>query len=443
MKDIWFGELRKGWKIKQYRYIFRIHNGATPKSSESDYWGDEITWITPEDLGNNTDKYISDSRRKITEEGYVNCGASIAPAGSIALSTRAPIGHIAITAVPACVNQGCRLLEPKEGDASFLYYALSSAKLLLISRGQGTTFMELPRQNLASMKMAVPPFEEQKAIARFLDFKTAKIDTLIAEQQTLLDKLAEKRTALISHAVTKGLDPSVPTKDSGVAWLGEIPTHWKMTRVRFVIEDLEQGWSPQCNNYPADDDQWGVMKVGCVNGDQFDSTENKSLPDEIDPLVQYEITAGDILVSRANTKELLGSAALVRSIRPRLLLCDKLYRMKASTLVDSDYLVKFLRSSIARYHYERHATGASGSMQNIGQDTLKNLPLPLPPKSEQKTITDYLNNFGHEISSQIEKVERVIERLQEYRTTLITSAVTGKIDVREYSSPRPVDSMAS
>lgn len=443
MKDVWFGELPQGWKIKQYRHIFRIHNGATPKSSELSYWGDEITWITPEDLGNNTKKYISDSRRRITEEGYANCGTSIAPMGSIALSTRAPIGHIAVTAVPACVNQGCRLLEPKEGDASFLYYALCAAKPLLISRGQGTTFMELPRQNLASMKVAVPPFEEQKAIARFLDLKTVQIDALIAKQQTLLDKLAEKRTALISHAVTKGLDPSVPMKDSGVAWLGEIPKHWKMTRVRFVIEDLEQGWSPQCNNYPAGDDQWGVMKVGCVNGDQFDSAENKALPDEIDPLAQYEITAGDILVSRANTKELLGSAALVRSVRPRLLLCDKLYRMKAAPLVDPDYFVKFLRSSIARYHYERHATGTSGSMQNIGQDTLKNLPLPLPPKSEQRTITDHLHNFGHDISLQIEKIERVIEKLREYRSALITSAVTGKIDVRGVSSPRPVDPIAS
>ncbi|MEQ4315862.1 restriction endonuclease subunit S, partial [Pseudomonas syringae] len=233
-----------------------------------------------------------------------------------------------------------------------------------------------------------------------------------------------------------GLDPSVPMEDSGVAWLGVIPAHWKFTRVRFAIEALEQGWSPQCNNDPADDEQWGVMKVGCVNGETFDGTENKALPDDLLPLIQYEIKDGDILVSRANTKELLGSAALVKNVRPRLLLCDKLYRMKAAHIVDSEYLVRFLRSSIARYHYERHATGSSGSMQNIGQDTLKSLPLPLPPKSEQISIAKYIDSVASDISMQMQKVGNAIEKLKEYRSALITNSVTGKIDVRGFEIPQ-------
>lgn len=321
--------------------------------------------------------------------------------------------------------------------AEFLkYYMLSRDFINIVD--SSTYGSKMPRASwdfIGNLPVLLPDVEEQKAIARFLDFKTAQIDALIAKKKSLLAKLAEKRTALISHAVTRGLDPSVPMKDSGVAWLGEIPAHWELTRVRFVIEALEQGWSPQCNNEPADDGQWGVMKVGCVNGDSFDSSENKALPDDVDPLIQYEINVGDILVSRANTKELLGSAALVKNVRSHLLLCDKLYRMKALAMIDSDYLVRVLRSSIARYHYERYATGSSGSMQNIGQDTLKNLSLPLPPKTEQIAIAECLDAAASNISMQMNKVHMVIDRLQEYRSALITNAVTGKIDVRGFEFP--------
>ncbi|EKF73683.1 type I restriction-modification methylase s subunit [Alcanivorax hongdengensis A-11-3] len=284
-------------------------------------------------------------------------------------------------------------------------------------------------------RIAYPPLDEQKAIARFLDHKTAQIDALIAKKQSLLDKLAEQRTALISQAVTKGLDPSVPLKDSGVDWLGEIPAHWMMTKLRFVINDIEQGWSPQCHNQSADEDQWGVLKVGCVNGEEFNPNENKALPEDLEPRQRYEIKPGDILVSRANTKELLGSAALVKTIQKKLLLCDKLYRIKPSEKVDSSYLLRFLRSSIARYQYEKDATGTSGSMQNIGQDTIKNLSLPLPPLPEQISIAKTLQ---HEYTKGLvveTKIKSVIHRLQEYRSTLITNAVTGKIDVRGYCIP--------
>jgi type I restriction enzyme S subunit len=296
----------------------------------------------------------------------------------------------------------------------------------------GVTRFGLPQYAIANAFAPVPPIDEQKTIARFLDFKTAQIDALIAKKQALLDKLAEKRTALISHAVTKGLDSSVPMRDSGVAWLGEIPAHWNISRLRFVSYGIEQGWSPQCNNQPANAEQWGVLKVGCVNGDSFDENENKALPDDLEPKVHYEIRNGDILVSRANTKELLGSAALVKNVRPRLLLCDKLYRITPNPLVNSDYLVRLLRSSIARYQYERNATGTSGSMQNIGQDTLKDLSIPLPPKSEQERIAQYLERMFSESAETWRRIQEAIEKLQEYRSALITNAVTGKIDVRAW-----------
>lgn len=323
-------------------------------------------------------------------------------------------------------------------DSRFLVYLhahLYSGRVNYRSIKQTTGIQNLDSSAYLNERIAYPPLDEQKAIARFLDHKTAQIDALIAKKQALLEKLAEQRTALISQAVTKGLDPSVPMRDSGVEWLGEIPAHWKMSKLRFVINNIEQGWSPQCHNQPADEDQWGVLKVGCVNGEEFNPYENKALPEDLEPRERYEIQSGDILVSRANTKELLGSAALVKTTRSKLLLCDKLYRIKPSDKVDPSYLLRFLRSSIARYQYEKDATGTSGSMQNIGQDTIKNLFLPLPPRLEQISIAQALE---HEYAKSLmieTKISTVIQRLQEYRAALITNAVTGKIDVRDFRLP--------
>jgi type I restriction enzyme S subunit len=224
-------------------------------------------------------------------------------------------------------------------------------------------------------------------------------------------------------------------KDSGIEWLGEIPKHWEITRLRFLLSKIEQGWSPSCHNYQAEEGEWGVLKVGCVNGAKFDPNENKLLPNDLEPKVQYEIIDGDILMSRANTKELLGSAALVINPRKKLILCDKLYRLLAKNTINSKYLVQLLRSSIARFQYERDATGASNSMQNIGQNTIKGLIIPLPSLIQQQEIANFLDQKTSEIDQQKAKIQEAIELLKEYRTALITNAVTGKIDVRQVPIP--------
>ncbi len=178
-----------------------------------------------------------------------------------------------------------------------------------------------------------------------------------------------------------------------------------------------------------------MLKAGCVNGEEFDVNENKLLPDDLEPKLQYEIINGDILMSRANTKELLGSVAIAVNPRKKLILCDKLYRLAAKENINRQYLVRLLRSSIARLQYELNATGASGSIQNIGQDTVKDLILPLPSLIQQNEIAQYLDRENQVIGKQKAKIKEAIAPLKEYRTALITNAVTGKIDVRQVSSP--------
>jgi type I restriction enzyme, S subunit len=208
--------------------------------------------------------------------------------------------------------------------------------------------------------------------------------------------------------------------------LNRLPAHWRWRRLRFLTERIEQGWSPQCDNLPADDDAWGVMKVGCVNGHGFDATENKALPPALPPLPEYELQPGDVLVSRANTRELVGSAALVpRGVRPRLLLCDKLFRLRPMPGIEPAFLVYLLRTPAARFHYERDATGASGSMQNIGQDTLKDLVVPLPPEEEQRRIANFLDWKTGQIDALIAKKQALQRAIEQQRVAMITDCVTG------------------
>ena len=199
----WLGDVPEHWEIKHSNQVFKIHNGATPKTSEPNYWGDEITWFTPKDLGDNQNKEISGSLKMITKEGYESCGVSLAPANSIALSKRAPIGHLAITTLPAVVNQGCFLLEVlKANNVNYLYYWLYANKVVLNSFGQGSTFMELPREKFAMLKISVPPLPEQTAIANYLDEQTAHIDRLSDTVRQTIDRLQEYRSTLITQVVT-------------------------------------------------------------------------------------------------------------------------------------------------------------------------------------------------------------------------------------------------
>lgn len=428
------GDLPAHWAATSVKRCFTIYGGSTPKSDEAAYWDGEIVWVSPADLSKLSSIYIDDSARKISQAGLDSCGTTLVPEGSIVLSTRAPIGSLAIAKTELCTNQGCKSLVPKSNinEAFYAYYLLASTEALNL-RGKGTTFLELSADELGVFKAPRPPFDEQSAIAVFLDRETAKIDALIAEQEKLLILLAEKRQATISHVVTRGLNSDVPMKDSGLAWLGEVPAHWNLLRIKRVIISIEQGWSPQCENFPVEGvHEWGVMKVGCVNGGVFDASENKKLPPELTPIPAYSLRKGDLLISRANTRELVGSSAVVPDDFENLLLCDKLYRIRTNPEVClPDFLAAFLSIPAARAQIELEATGASSSMLNIAQSVIRELSVPFPDTTEQLAILDFVSAETNKLDNLTAGAERAIDLLTERRSALIRAAVTGKIDVRD------------
>ena len=292
-------------------------------------------------------------------------------------------------------------------------------------------------EDMKRLPLLIPPLEEQTQIANFLDHETARIDTLIAKQQTLIALLKEKRQAVISHAVTKGLNPDVEMKDSGVEWLGEVPAHWDVVQIRRVLIKMEQGKSPECMNEPAADNQWGVLKTSCVNNAVFDLNQNKALPPHIKPFPEYEVKTGDLLMSRASgSVNLIGSVALVENTPSKILLSDKIFRLYLSNIIENRYFSLLMTSFYMRECIKQSISGAEGMANNITKSSIMAFKIPLPPKSEQLTINNYL-------VSKISKIDNLITRgqqqkllLKERRTALISAAVTGKIDLRDWQAPQ-------
>jgi len=258
---------------------------------------------------------------------------------------------------------------------------------------------------IANLQTVHPPLDIQQRIAGYLDAETAEIDALIAEKERMLALLEEKRAAVVTHAVTRGLEPQVKLKPSGLDWLGDVPEHWSVRRLKFLIDGIDQGRSPQCFNFPAEEGQWGVLKTGCVNGGVFREQENKVLPDDIDPPEGIEVRAGDVLMSRASgSVELIGAVArVVAEPRARLLLSDKTFRLRPkSELLDAEFLVAVMGSRVLRHQIKAFISGAKGLANNIARTDIDNLMIPLPPVSEQKAIVDHLGLRNGETASLID-----------------------------------------
>jgi len=427
----WIGEIPEEWETVPLKRIFKIINGGTPSSSEESYWNGEIVWVTPNDLSKLTEACIVDSERKITEDGLHNCSARIVPKGSIVISTRAPIGYVAIAEVPLCTNQGCKSLVPtKVINNKYFYYWMHSISFYLNVLGQGTTFLELSNSSLSVVELLTPSINEQKAIANFLDLKTAGIDGLIADKEKLIELLQEKRQAIITETVTKGLNPNVKMKDSGIEWIGEIPEHWKVTKLKYIANQIIDGThsTPQYT-----DDGIPFLRV-------TDITNARKNPINLDEVKYISEQEHRELIKRCNPKkgDLLVSKNGTIGI-PKVIDWDyefsifvSLCLIKVNRKVDVYYCYYYFESNFINIQIA--FGGKTNTITNLHLDKIREFIIPLPPIEEQKIIVNYLNDRTDEIDTLINDIRLQIQKLREYRQSLISEAVTGKIDVREFGS---------
>ena len=426
----WLGEIPLHWEVKQLKRVFSVRNGSTPRSAEPLYWDGDVTWVTPEDLGRLEQSVISSSKRCITDVGLSSCGTSLIPASSIVLSTRAPIGHIAIAGIDLCTNQGCRGLIPRGNtSARYYYYLLLAARSDLQSLGQGSTYMELSREHLGSMYVVVPDSPEQRAIAGYLDRETGKIDALVTKKERLIELLKEKRAALITQAVTKGLDPDAPMTDSGIPWLGEIPAHWSVNRLKTIS-------NVQLSNVDKKSVS-GQMDVQLCNyvdvyyNERIEADRNFMVATASREQIQrFSLFEGDVLITKDSEAWTdIAVPAVVKEDLPNVLCGYHLAHIRPLQNCSGPYLAYAFAAEGPGYQYQLAANGITRF--GLGGDAIRCGVFPWPPLSEQRTIAGFLDQETARIDSLVARVRDAIERFKELRSALISAAVTGKIDVRD------------
>jgi type I restriction enzyme S subunit len=410
--------------------LFFVINGATPKSDVAHYWGGDVIWVTPEDLGKLDGDTIDLSRRRITSSGLSSCGTSLVPPDSIVLSTRAPIGNVAIAGTSLCTNQGCKTLVPRSPDVypRYFYYQIQSLKSRLTALGNGTTFLELSAGELGRVSVYAPPTNLQINIANFLDRETAEADALIAKYERLISLLEEKRVAFIAEAVTSGLDPSVPTKDSGVAWLGQIPSHWETRRLKFVA-DLRYGLGQ-----PPPEMDGGLPFVRATNIDQGSISETGMVyvdPNGVPKSRNALLREGEILIVRSGA--LTGDSAIVppqydgsvagfdivvtgRQVNPSFLASTMLMPYVRSAQLD------LLKTRAAQPHL---------NVKDVGS-----VQILLPPCEEQERIAQYIVKLDTKLKKAQNVALDASALAKEHRASLVTAAVAGEIDVNTYRSSK-------
>ena len=315
---------------------------------------------------------------------------------------------------PACYAGYLARFRPgRMVDPRFVaYWAQSQAFFDQVSTGAvRSTIDNFSAGKIRNLKLAVPPLDEQCRISDFLDSETVRLDRLILARQAQLSLLPARWRSVLDGVYTS------LAERNGVMPLG-----------RHLVR-IEQGTSPQCDNVEADNDEWGVLKAGAVKGDRFLPKENKRLPSNIATEVRYEIHAGDLLITRANTPALVGAAAVVPAgVRTRLILCDKIFRLRLSPSLRPDYVSLLSQASAIRDARAANATGASSSMVNLTNQDVKAWPLPIASPLEQQVAIEHLMRARDSQHHLEQAITAQLTVLSERRHALIAASVTGQFD---------------
>lgn len=429
----WLGEIPEHWEVKRLKNIASCNDESLGENTNPDY---EIEYVDISSVSlvsgithyeNITfEKAPSRARRKVKD------------GDTIVSTVRTYLKSIAAIKKPQnnlIVSTGFAVIRPKQYLSSdYIGYLLQSEGFIgdVVSNSVGVSYPAINSSVLTRLPVVELPLEEQKAIAQFLDHKTKQIDDLIAKKETLIEKLDEKRTALISHAVTKGLDPSAPMKDSGIEWLGEIPKHWEVKRLRYT---------GSCQNGISKGADYFGFGYPFVN--YTDVYANLELPKIVNGLanstdedrISYSVKTGDVFFTRTSeTIEEIGITSTCFNSIDNATFSGFLIRVRPfKNLILTGFSKYYFRCQLHRYFFVKEMNLVTRA--SLSQELLKKLPVLLPPLEEQQKIADYLDQKTTQIDQQKAKIQEAIELLKEYRTALITNAVTGKIDVRQVPIP--------
>ncbi|MDR4652384.1 MAG: restriction endonuclease subunit S [Nitrosomonas sp.] len=433
----WLGEVPEHWEVRSIKFVIsKIDSGTSVNAIDESAQDHEIGVLKTSCVYSGIFNPAENKTVIEQEIGRITCPLKADTLIVSRMNTPDLIGAAGlVTDAPMNIYLPDRLWQVSFSDTctAFIYFwtqtLVYKAYIKSVCVGTSSSMQNLSQDQFRSFILALPTFDEQFRIAEFLQNETTKIDELIAEQQQLIELLKEKRQAVISHAVTKGLNPDAPMKDSGIKWLGEVPEHWEITLLKHIIANIESGISVNSTDTPVNGDEYGVLKTSCVYNGEFDAGQNKAIVASEYDRASCPLRLNSLIVSRMNTPDLVGAAGLVRQERSNLFLPDRLWQVTFYT-ANPAFVHYWTLTTYYRSQVKMVCTGTSSSMQNLGQDQFRSFIFPLPLVQEQSTIAAFLDRETAKFDELIAEAQRAIELLKERRTALISAAVTGKIDVR-------------
>lgn len=429
----WLGGIPKEWNVSRVKYIAPFRVGWTPPTkNDANFIGDNL-WVNISDLKG---KFISSTTKCISDQAAKEASMEITPKGSLLYSFKLSVGAVSFAACDLYTNEAiASFLDYAELPLSYLYYVLP--KFIVENASTNIYGAKILNQELIKNSFVlVPDHDEADRIASFLDHETAKIDNLIEKQQQLIELLKEKRQAVISHAVTKGLNSEVPMKDSGVEWLGEVPEHWIVKPLRY-LGDCQNGINIGAEAFGSG---YPFVSYG-------DAYKNRILPEFGSGLVQsttedrkkYSLLNGDVLFTRTSeTIEEIGFASACLKTIENACFAGFLIRFRPNSLyLNVQYSKYYFSNQLLRVFFTKEMNLITRA--SLSQDLLKTMPVVIPPWDEQRQIAELLDDKSKRFDQLQLLGEEQIKRLKERRTALISAAVTGKIDVRDWVAPDTSD----
>ncbi|WP_348737951.1 restriction endonuclease subunit S [Pseudomonas rhodesiae] len=415
----WLPEVPAHWVDRKIARDIPFVVGWTPPSGKDEYYDGDLPWVTIADM---TQMSVEDTKSKISHLAVQDKGAKVVPAGSMLFSFKLSVGKIAFLTIDSYTNEAIAGFLPC-GPLDLEYWKYAAPEFIPRYGRENIYGATLLNQELiSSVRFSAPARAEQTQIARFLDHETARIDALIEEQQRLIELLKEKRQAVISHAVTKGLDPTVPMKDSGVEWLGEVPAHWEVLATKRFFRMVVD---------PApDDNDFELLSVyteiGVRPRKDLEQKGNKASTTD----GYWRVKKGDLIVNKllawmgaVGYSDYDGVTSPAYDIlRPSRQLSPKFYHYT-------------FRGKPAQQEFKRWSRGIMEMRLRLYFDELGRISMPFPPPNEQENIVAYIEVMETKFDSLGQAASEQIRFLSERRSALISAAVTGKIDVRGWQPP--------
>ena len=411
----WIGDIPEHWRVnKVFRLFERIGSGTTPSSFEDDAFQGSINWIQSGDLNGGI---LRESKNKISQETLARYSAlSVYKAPFIIVAMYgASVGNISISEIDGCVNQACCVLCEPLVDNTFAFYSIMAAQRYLMYRAVGGGQPNISQNTLKQLWIVEPPLSEQQRIADYLDKVCSEIDGLVALQEAMIDELKAYKQSVITEAVTRGLNPNVPLKPSGIDWIELIPKDWDVIKGKNLLIQMSRP-------VRETDEVVTCFRDGEVVLRSERRTEGFTMSDKE---IGYQgINKGDIVIHGMDG--FAGAMGVSKSTgkgSPVLVVCN----LKESD--NSRYIIYYLRSLAMTNVFLALATGIRERSCDLRWKKIAELPFIRPSFSEQQQIANYLDTKCSEIDSLIAIKQQKIEELKEYKKSVIYEYVTGKKEV--------------